>query len=402
MWKVSLASLTVAAHLVAGEGEAVRVDAASAFVKSRPPQLDSDEAPTIDKAIDNAGRMPVVKWLRGSHGFRPKLGSPVLTSGATGGMEYGAGDHWDGQLLFRTSGRISVRRYIHTYAELALPRLAGGRVFIDTLATHRDYPQLRYFGAGPNSLLSSESNFRLKHTKAEVTAGIRPVRILRFGLTGGFERADTETGTSLEFPSVGLRFPAIVAPGFALRNEFATAGGFAEVDYTDQKTSPRRGGIYSARFNNYVDQNIGRYSFRRLDVDLRQYISFFNEQRVIALRAHGSFSDTSAGQLVPFFLQPTLGGPETLRGFRPFRFYDDNAILGNAEYRWKLATGLETALFVDTGKVFPDRRAITMRGLLVSYGGGVRFNLRQSVFMRVDAGCGREGCQVWLRFQDNY
>jgi surface antigen Omp85-like protein len=399
MWRVCLISLCVVMKLWAEEGE--RVYAGTALEKPRPPQLETDEAPTIDRAINNASRMPVLKLLRGAHGFRPKIGSPVLSSGPAGGIEYRAGDPWDGQVLLRTSGRISVRRYIHTDAELALPRLAGGRIFVDALATYRDYPQLRYFGQGQNSGRSNESNFRLKSSKVELSSGIRPVRILRLGLTGGYERADTLAGTSSEYPSIELQFPPRTVPGFALRNEFATTGAFAEVDYTDQKTSPRRGGIYSARLNNYVDQNFGRYSFRRLDVDLRQFVQFFNEQRVIALRAHGTFSDTSRG-LVPFFLQPTLGGPETLRGFRNFRFYDNNAMFFNAEYRWKVSTGMEMALFTDAGKVFPDRRDINLSGLLTSYGGGVRFNLRQSVFMRVDTGCGREGCQVWLRFQDNY
>jgi hypothetical protein len=36
-------------------------------------------------------------------------------------------------------------------------------------------------------------------------------------------------------------------------------------------------------------------------------------------------TNADAGSVVPFYVQPTLGGPDDLRGFRRFRFRDDNA-----------------------------------------------------------------------------
>jgi hypothetical protein len=42
-----------------------------------------------------------------------------------------------------------------------------------------------------------------------------------------------------------------------------------------------------------VDQWLGAYSFRRLDVDLRQYLPFFSKQRVIALRAYTALTDST-------------------------------------------------------------------------------------------------------------
>ena len=53
---------------------------------------------------------------------------------------------------------------------------------------------------------------------------------------------------------------------------------------------------------------------------------------------------------MPFYQQPTLGGPDALRGFRPFRFYDNNAVLVQGEYRWEASRSLDVALFADGGK----------------------------------------------------
>jgi hypothetical protein len=74
---------------------------------------------------------------------------------------------------------------------------------------------------------------------------------------------------------------------------------------------------------------------------VQQYILFFNKTRRLALRARMTMTDSAAGQQVPFFLQPYLGGSDDLRGFRPYRFTDRNAVVYNAEYRWEIFSGLE-------------------------------------------------------------
>ena len=58
---------------------------------------------------------------------------------------------------------------------------------------------------------------------------------------------------------------------------------------------------------------------------------------------------------MPFFLQPTLGGSEDLRGFREYRFRDRNMVVFNAEYRWEAFSGLDLAAFADAGQVAPEQ-----------------------------------------------
>jgi outer membrane protein assembly factor BamA len=135
-------------------------------------------------------------------------------------------------------------------------------------------------------------------------------------------------------------------------------------------------------------------------LELQQYVPFFNERRVIALRARSVLTASPRGQAVPFFLQPTLGGPDDLRGFAAFRFYGNNLMLLNAEYRWEVTSGLDMAVFGDAGKVF-QRATVWDRGRLeTSYGIGFRFNLANKVFARIDTGFGREGPQVWPRLSN--
>src|SRR4029077_11801019 len=152
-----------------------------------------------------------------------------------------------------------------------------------------------------------------------------------------------------------------------------------------------------ASFERYDAESHNRFSFNRLSLLGEQYIPFFNRKRVIALRAKTELSFHSANQVVPFYLQPTLGSDTDLRGFRRYRLYDENLISFNAEYRWEIFTGFDMALFADAGKVFNRPGDISLTHLQTSAGFGLRFKTRTSVIARFETGFSREGVQVWLK-----
>jgi len=135
----------------------------------------------------------------------------------------------------------------------------------------------------------------------------------------------------------------------------------------------------------------------RLDLDATQYIPLFNHTRVIALRGASSLTDTNSSQLVPFYLQPTLGGPDTLRGFRFQRFYGNNSVMVSGEYRWFCSPLLDVAAFADGGKVFNDWKEWNLHNLESDVGFSLRFKGRtgNSVF-NLDTGFSHEGFQIWF------
>ncbi|HEX9760643.1 MAG TPA: BamA/TamA family outer membrane protein, partial [Candidatus Acidoferrales bacterium] len=182
------------------------------------------------------------------------------------------------------------------------------------------------------------------------------------------------------------------------QTSFLRHTAFVEFNYLDNPGGPRSGGYYVARFTYFDDRDLKLHDFRQLHLEAQQYIPFFNARRVIALRARTVMSMENGASSVPFYLQPSLGGPYDLRGFRAYRFHDDNHIAVNAEYRWESFTGLEMAIFADAGKVTPKRSQLNFHNLESSVGFGLRFNLRNNVFMRIDTGFSHEGFQVWLKF----
>jgi outer membrane protein assembly factor BamA len=104
------------------------------------------------------------------------------------------------------------------------------------------------------------------------------------------------------------------------------------------------------------------------------------------------------GGIVPFYLQPQLGGFDELRGFAGRRFYDNNLLAATAEYQWQIFTGVSLAVFADTGKVFPRWNEWSAGNLEHSYGLGVRFGSSGLAAGRFDIAFSREGAQFWVVF----
>ena len=336
----------------------------------------------------------------GIGGIRLKLGGLVSGSGFALGPEYLRRDLADGRLVLRAASQASAKRYLKYNLQFSLPSARRHPYFLDLQSTHRNYPGINYYGPGPDSKKSFRSNFRLEDTRVNARAGLEPLRHLKAGVSVGYSLVNVGPGTDERFVSADREFTPEQAVGIDTQSDFFRHTYFAQYDYRDNSGGPRSGGNYIFEFSNYLDRTQDRLDFRRLDLHVQQYIPFFNKRRIIALRAKSTLTFTDTGQRVPFYLQPTLGGSEDLRGFRPFRFYDDNLLVANAEYRWETFSGLDMALFADAGKVFPRHAQWNLRDVEGSAGFGLRFNVRNNVFLRLDVGFSHEGYQVWVKFSN--
>jgi len=124
----------------------------------------------------------------------------------------------------------------------------------------------------------------------------------------------------------------------------------------------------------------------------------------LILVAHGLVEILSGDDDTPFFVRPSLGGEDTLRGFGENRFFGDGRLLLNLEARVRVlrlrlfgvTAEFEGAPFVDLGKVFSSVGAIHRGRLEVTPGLGLRALARPNVVGRVDIGVGREGAAIFV------
>ena len=207
-------------------------------------------------------------------------------------------------------------------------------------------------------------------------------------------------GTDSLFPSTDDLFTTAAAPGPWNGDRFSE-GPICPPSSTGATTPahPHAGGRYAVAVTNFDDRDLGRYDFYRVDVNLQHYVPLPDRYRLVALRAHGVFTNADGDSAVPFYLQPTLGGASDLRGFRESRFRDQNSVLLGAEYRWEAWWALDAALFVDAGMVAPSHRSLSFREMEVGYGIGFRFHSNRAFVARLDLAFSREGFIPLLRFE---
>lgn len=332
-----------------------------------------------------------------ANGFSVSFGNMVPGSGFAIGPTF-TKDLWDGRLIFRADARAAVNQSYGGRLEVSIPRLLNDHAFATFTTQYRNISEMPYYGPGPDSDKTGRSNYRLEETNIEFRPGIRIFKGLSAGLIGSYLTVNTGAGHSTRYISAEEQFGPAGTPGVDRQTNYWRGGGFVEYDWRDRPVYPTSGGKYSAQYLRYLDRNLGAYSFLRLDLDASQHIPLFNRTRVISLHASSSLTTAGNGQLVPFYVQPTLGGANTLRGYRFNRFYGDNSVMVNGEYRWFCSPTLDMAVFADAGKVFQRWEQWNFHNLESNVGFSLRFKGRVGTpGVTFDTAFSHEGFQIWFR-----
>jgi hypothetical protein len=352
--------------------------------------LESPEPSGLERVLLDleTGRL-FERLLNPAEGLYPKIGNITAGSGFSIGPAYRKPGLFGGHADISAFAAGSLKKYWMLDARLALPRLARERASLELHAQRYDFPEEDFFGLGPESRREDLTAYALANTVVGATAAYRPVRW--FSLGGSIDHLAPSVRSSPEAGSILSVFAPEQAPGILDQPAFMRYEAIADLNHREPRGNPRSGGRYALTYQRYEDQDEGRYSFNRVQADVQHYVPLLRDRRVLALRALASVSDADAGADVPFYFQPTLGGPDDLRGFRRFRFRDRHALLLQAEYRWEIFTAVDGALFYDAGKVASRLEDLNLRDLESDYGIGFRFGTRNGVFLRVEGAFGSSG-----------
>lgn len=293
---------------------------------------------------------------------------------------------------FGDSGRVdlhaawSLRNFKAVDGRVALPTVADGHVRTTLHANWTDAPALAFYGTGIDSA-DERGDFAYRTTT--VGAQVRFEAATNLAVGGGFDVLDTKAQRDL-------------AGAVTLTPTYGRSSVFAEFD---SRTSPgytRQGSLLRADLFDYRQMNAGEMSFRRVDVDLQQFVPLMRENWVIALRALASTTSTAAGNEAPYFLLPDLGGSKTLRGYSSWRFRDRNRMLFTGEWRWTAGQFVDMALFVDAGTVASRVADLSWRDMKKSYGVGMTVHTFSSTVARIDVSRTSNGMSVGLSFSPNF
>jgi len=399
---VSIALCSVVAQAQTAESPTTREEALRKQREAKAAALRPNKPDKVQQALTAIEERGL--FLTARDGFHPKIGNLTTGSGFALGVGYRNRAIFNRYGALDTFGAVSLRKYWALEARTIFPDLARGRISAETVASLREYPSEHFYGLGRDARREDNSSFLLRTARVGGRAAVRIFPLLSVGGGVDYLQPRVGIGRASGIPTTQQLFGASNLTGLFQRADFLRSSIFAEFDYRQPKNA-RQGGYYRVERSHYDDRSTGTLTFNRTDVDLRQYIGFLSGRRVIALRGVVSTTDSAGcgttcqevGRGVPFYFMPYLGGKDSLRGFRNYRFRGPHSLLLQGEYRWEIWSGLEGALFYDTGKVALDRDDLNLKQLDRAYGFGFRFNTDNAVIMRFDAAFGsRDGKRLHM------
>jgi outer membrane protein insertion porin family len=146
----------------------------------------------------------------------------------------------------------------------------------------------------------------------------------------------------------------------------------AEYDLLDDALNPSRGARVQGGLE-YRDQEVrdteGRYRTGRLAIDCDLVIPT-REAQAILLRVELTGMASTRDE-IPFHEQITLGGANSLRGYREEQFRGSRVALGTVEYRFLLGRMSRAIVFVDAGYFYRQSPGFA-KGTKLGYGIGLR------------------------------
>jgi hypothetical protein len=333
----------------------------------------------VQKGID-FGRV-----LFTGEGLHPAVGGIVPGSGFAGGLVYNL-ERAAAHPALRYSGSVEARGSYNGFWT------AGGKFDIWTAgnspedrhihatldAEHYHLPQIAYFGLGNTSLLANETLFGLAQTTAggHLDVPLAGGFVLVAGLAGLRNSPAGVPGASL--PSVEQKFAPGDTPGLGSDTSYVVAGGGINWIYP---VAPRIQGYSSAlstAFRWFHETAGAPYSFRRIDAT---WLNRYSPPTNVDL---GTFSAAvrfveayaPAGNSMPFYLQPTIGGnnidnADMLRSYRDYRFRAPNVLVFQTEYTHTIWGPVAAFGLYDAGKVALQRSDIGVSHMRHSFGAGL-------------------------------
>lgn len=267
---------------------------------------------------------------------------------------------------------------------------------------YRYFPREDFYGLGRESREEDRSDFLLEDGFYDVVAGYQFNRWIGASVRFGYLQMNTDPGSDDRFPDIQTLFGDDAAPGLTRQPDFLHLDSAIYLDYRDTPGNPHKGGVIGISFSRFDDRGGKEFEFNRFSLDARHYLPLGSKQRILALRFFASLDEADPGGRVPFYFQNTLGGNETLRGFRQFRFRDSRSLYLSAEYRWEASPAVELVIFYDAGKVFPESEDLDFEHLEKSIGAGIRIKTSNQVFLRLDVGRSDEGTRIHFRFGPSF
>jgi hypothetical protein len=386
----------------ASSGSATRAQAVANAEQEKAKHLTPQQPPKGERKFDHLENN-LIKRLFNANGPALKFGGLPTGGGFSLGPQYTRQDLLADHLTSNTFIVGSTRKWYGGTTSLDFHGLLDDHLQFIVDGGYQNAASVYYFGDGPNSLKGDKTDFRREFTTTHVaTLGHFLDQKLTVGYVVGGLLVHVGPGDQSGLPTTQDLFTEADTPGLVQQSNFLTGTTTVQLDLSHLGFSNPEGLQLEADDSQFFDQSGNHANFHLLQTQATYYLPFTNGMRTFVLRARNVTAFAEDGQVVPFYLQPTLGGPDDLRGYERYRFYGNGTSVVSGEYRWSITQTLEMAVFGDGGNVYQRPGLIGLRDLRGDGGFGIRFKNKQASVMRLDVGFSPEGVSVWFVFNDAF
>jgi hypothetical protein len=174
----------------------------------------------------------------------------------------------------------------------------------------------------------------------------------------------------------------------------------AALDNRDNRYNASKGVLLLANLITYPTGLGSRYSFSRVEVDLRKYINPW-PNHVFAFQISTGYTSGT----VPFYDLAQLGGEDKMRGYYKGALRDNVLLDTQVEYRLHVWNIFGLVTWVGAGRVGENYSDLSLDGFRMSYGLGIRIKVDSgsNVNLRIDFGFGPNGVRgSYLNFGEAF
>jgi hypothetical protein len=400
-----ISSFAVSVSALAQDGGAVsgstsRAQAVAEAEQEKAKHLTPQEPPRGELKFDHIEKK-IIKRTFNPNGLALKFGGIPTGGGFSLGPQYTRQDLLADHLTSNTYVAGSTKKWYGGATSLDFHDLFNGHLELVADGGYQNSASVWYFGDGPKSSKNNKTDFRREFTTAHFGALTHFFdQKLTVGYSVGGLLVNVGPGDLNNTPSTDQVFSEANTPGLVHQSNFITGTTTVQLDLSRLGFSNPEGLQLEADDSQFIDRSGNQANFHLLQTQATYYLPLTNGMRTLVFRLKNQTAFAHVPQAVPFYLQPTLGGPDDLRGYDRYRFYANGASVATAEYRWSLSQTLEMAIFGDGGNVYERPGLIGFRELRGDGGFGFRVKNKQASVMRCDIGFSPEGVHVWFVFND--
>jgi len=379
---------------------ASRAQAVADAEQEKAEHLVPQEPPHGERKFDHIQKN-ILDRIFNANGPALKFGGIPTGGGFSLGPQYTRQDLLADHLTWNTYLAGSTRKWYGGGSSFDLHGLLNGHLELITDGGYQNAASVWYFGEGPDSSKSNKTDFNREFTTAHFSAlGHFFDQKLTVGYTVGGLLVHVGPGDLSGTPTTERLFTEANTPGLVQQSNFLTGTTTVQLNLTRVGFSNPEGLQLEADDSQFFDQSGHQANFHLLETQATYYLPLTNGMRTLIFRVRNETAFAEDNQTVPFYLQPTLGGPDDLRGYDRYRFYGDGNSVATAEYRWSVSQTLEMAVFGEGGNVYQRPGLIGFRDVRGDGGVGFRIKNKQATVMRLDVGVSPEGVHVWFVFND--